>query len=111
MSGEWSITEKSHKQRGKKNWLESCFSHLGGIGVIRLSMHFAGLDRGVRGKWEYKDDIEISNWVSNRVIHWNRGKRKKGVSGCWQREKLKDSAECLWNIQAEAVNVWLCILI
>ena len=50
MSGEWSITEKSHKHRGKKNWLESCFSRLGGIGVIRLSMHFAGLDRGVRGK-------------------------------------------------------------
>ena len=50
MSGEWSITEKSHKNRGKKIWLESCFSQLGGIGVIRLSVHFAGLDRGVNGK-------------------------------------------------------------
>lgn len=50
MSGEQSIIEKSHKNRGKKNWLESCFSHLGQIGIIRLSVHFAGLDRGVREK-------------------------------------------------------------
>ena len=47
ISGARSLIEKSDKNRGKKNWLESCFSNLGGIGIIRFSVHFADLDRCV----------------------------------------------------------------